>query len=92
MTINFISFKKDSDETCTVRSKSDNIEIMVGRETDEIIKELFKSLLKRYQERLEEPMRESEFIFDRGDALYHNLNKVILSRGGSHIDYPRWQQ
>ena len=31
--VNFISSKKDSDETRTMRTKSNNIEIMMGRET-----------------------------------------------------------
>ena len=35
MEINFIS-SKDSNETRTMHTKSDNIEIMVGIETDEI--------------------------------------------------------
>ena len=52
MAINFISSKKDSDETRTMRTKSDDIEIMMGSETDDIIKELFKSLLQINQERL----------------------------------------
>ena len=30
-------------------SKSDNVEIIMGIETDNIIKELFKSFLKNYQ-------------------------------------------
>ena len=47
MTINFIS-SKDSDETRTMRTKCDNIEIMMRDETDDIIKELFESLLQRY--------------------------------------------
>ena len=55
--INFVS-SKDSDETRTMHSKYDNIEIMIGSETDEIIEELFKSLLHRYQEGLEESMKE----------------------------------
>ena len=55
--INFVS-SKDSDETKTMHSKCDNIEIMIGSETDEIIEELFKSLLHRYQEGLEESMKE----------------------------------
>ena len=42
MSINFIS-----DEMRTMHTKSNNIEIMVGIETDEIIEELFKSLLQR---------------------------------------------
>ena len=41
MAINFIS-SKDSDETRTMYTKSNNIEIMMGSETaDEIIAELF---------------------------------------------------
>ena len=55
--INFVS-SKDSDETKTMHSKCDNIEIMIGSETDEIIEEIFKSLLHRYQEGLEESMKE----------------------------------
>ena len=48
MEINFISSKKDSDETRTICIKSNNIKIMMGSETDEIAEELFKSLLQRY--------------------------------------------
>ena len=61
MAINFIS-SKDFDETSTICSKSNNIEIMIGYETDEIIEELFESFLQKYQEELEERMRGSEFI------------------------------
>ena len=84
--INFIS-SKDSDETCTTHTKSANIEIMMGGETDEIIEELFESLL---QERLEESMKGSKFIFDSADVLFHNLNKISLNHGGSHINSPEW--
>ena len=51
MEINFISSKKNSDETCTMRTKSGNIGVIMGSETHEVIKELFKSLSQRYQER-----------------------------------------
>ena len=37
MSINFISSKDDSDEVRIMRAKSDNIEITMGNETDEII-------------------------------------------------------
>ena len=40
MTINFIS-STDFDKTCIIYIKSYNIESMMGRETDEIVKELF---------------------------------------------------
>ena len=89
MTINFIS-SKDSDETPTMHTRSNNVEIMVGIETNEIIKDLFESFLQKYQEGLKESMRGSEFVYDSVDVLYYNLNKVSLSRGGSYIDSPKW--
>ena len=52
MAINFIS-SKDSDETRTMHTKSNNVEIMIGSETDEIIEDLFESFLQKYQEGLE---------------------------------------
>ena len=53
-----------------MHAKSNNVEIMMGSETNEIIEELFKSFLQRYQKWLEESMRGSEFIFDSVDTLY----------------------
>ena len=35
-------------------------------------------------------MRGTEFIFDRVDVFYYNLNKISLIRGGSCIDSPEW--
>ena len=55
MVINFIS-SKDSGEILTMHTKSDNIEIMIGNETDEIIEDRFESLLQRYQKDLEKSM------------------------------------
>ena len=74
MQINFIS-SKDSDETRTMHTKSDNIEIMMGNETDEIIEKLFKSLLQKYQDRLEESMRGSKFIRDSVDLCITTFKK-----------------
>ena len=89
MQINFIS-SKDSEETCTMHTKSHNIEIMMGNETDEIIEKLFESLLQNYQKDLEESMRGSGFVFDSIDLLYYHLQKIGLKRGGSYIDSPEW--
>ena len=67
-----------------MNTKSNNVEIMIGSETDEIIEDLFESFLQKYQEGLEESMRGSEFVYDSVayDVLYYNLNKVSLSRKG----------
>ena len=58
ITINFFSEEteesEDSEETCNMYSNSDNIKVMLGRETDKIIEDLFDSLLERHQQNLEE--------------------------------------
>ena len=51
MSINFISFK-DSDEIRTLRAKSNNIKIVMGNKTDEIIDNflsLFYKIIKNIQ-------------------------------------------
>ena len=52
-----------------MRSKSDNIEIMINDEADEVTKELFNSLKDRYQNNLES-MKGSQFVFDYVHLLY----------------------
>ena len=44
LAINFVS-SKDNDEERAMRSKSDNIEIMIDEKIDEAIEKLFESLL-----------------------------------------------
>ena len=90
MTTSFISSEEDSDEALTMRTKRENIEIMMGSQTDEIIEELLKCLSQRYQEGLEESMRGIEFAFGSLDALYYDLNNISLNRGGSNIDSREW--
>ena len=73
-----------------MHTKSDNEEIMVGSDTNDVIKELFKSFLQRYQEGLQENMEGSDFEFDGVNLLYYDFNKTSLNRGGSYIDSPEW--
>ena len=47
--INFISLKPGSDETRIMYTRSGNEEFMNGDDTNEIIKELFKSFLQKYE-------------------------------------------
>ena len=59
MKINFVSSLPDSNKTHIVHAKSDNVEIMMGSETNKIFEELFKSIGQRYQESLQkESMKE----------------------------------
>ena len=58
----------------------DNIEIMMGTETNDIIKELFESFLKRYQKSLKEKMKDSNFVFESADLLYYSLHKITFKK------------
>ena len=80
----------DSDETRTMHTKSDNTEITISNETDEIVEELFEYLLQKYQGGLEKAMKGSEFVFDSVDLLYYKLHKISLNIDGSYIDSPEW--
>ena len=88
--INFLSLKPGSDETHIIHTRSDNIEIMIGDDNDDVIEELFKSFLKRYEENLQNKMRGSEFEFDGVNFLYYDFNKISINTGGSYIDSPQW--
>ena len=88
--INFISLKPGSDETRIMHRRSDNIGIMIGDDNDDIIEELFKSFLQKYDENLQNKMRGSNFEFDRVNFLYYDFNEISLSKGGSYIDSPKW--
>ena len=63
ITISFSSSRDDSDEERVMHSKSDNIEITITDQTDEIIEKLFNSLKNKYQNNLQS-MRGGEFVFD----------------------------
>ena len=86
--INFISLKPGSNETHIMYTRSDNVE-MFGYDNDDIIEQLFESLLQKYEENLQNKMRGSEFEFDGVNFLYYDFNKTSINRGGSYIDSPK---
>ena len=88
--VNFISLKPGSGETRIMYTRSDNIEIMFGDDNDDIIEQLFESLLQKYEENLQNKIRGSEFEFDGVNFLYYDFNKTSINRGGSYIDSPKW--
>ena len=85
MSINFISLK-DSNEVRTMYTKSGNVDIMTDVDTNDVVEELFKSTLERYQTGLQESIRGSEVVFDCINELHYKLHKVDLNRGRSYID------
>ena len=58
MRVIFVSFT-NANETLEMYSKRDNVKIMSGIETEDIINELVNTFHKRYQEELETKMRGS---------------------------------
>ena len=61
MQITFIS-SLDAEESHIMHLKSDSPEIVMVIKTDDIINELFKSFLRKYQDGLETKMKGSDFF------------------------------
>ena len=89
--ITFISFK-DYHKKKVMHLKSANIEIMIlnNDKANEVIPELFQSLLSRHQIGLETSLRGSDFILDCDCLLYYKCHKINFKRHGSYIDSPDW--
>ena len=88
MRVNFIS-SKDTGETRTIYVWSDNASITRRSDTDYIIRELFRSFLRNYQEELK-ILKGSNFVFESVELMDYKLHRVRLRRGGSYIKSPEW--
>ena len=71
-----------------MHSKSNNTEVLTYDDPEEIIEELFESLVSRYKIGLETQMRSSDLIFDFINLIYYKCHKINFRRGGSYIDSP----
>ena len=88
MRVIFIS-SKDTGETRTIYVWSDNVKIMWGINTNNIIKELSQSFLHNYHEQLK-IISGSEFIFESVEVMNYKLHRVRLRRGRSYTKSPKW--
>ena len=77
------------DEERVMHSKNDSTEFMSCDNVNEVVDELFESLLLRYQISLKSLMTRSGFIFNSGQFLYYKCHKVTFKLGGSYVDSPR---
>ena len=57
-----------------MHSKSDNLEVMTYDNANEVIEEIFESLLSKYQMGLETSIKGSDFIFDDVSLLYYKCH------------------
>ena len=88
MSVTFVSHINDKNRI--MHSKSDNVTIMPGYETSDIIDLLFNSFKERYQGVLETRMVGSSYTFDNINHLDYHLNKIILNRGSTYAKKPKW--
>ena len=88
MHVNFIS-SKDTGKTRIYYIWSDNISIIQGENTNDIIREIFNSFLNNYQKELK-IIKRSDFVFKSVNLLDYKLHRVRLKRGGSYIKSPKW--
>ena len=86
--VNFIS-SRDTGETRIYYVWSDNVSIMQGTDTYDIIGEIFKSFLHNYQQELK-IIKGSDFVFESVDLLDDKFHRVRLNRGGSYKKSPKW--
>ena len=62
---------------------------MWGSDTEDIIREVFRSLLHNYQEELK-IIKGSDFVFKSVELMDYKLHRVRLRRGRSYIKSPEW--
>ena len=89
MHVNFVS-SNDTGEIRTIFVWSDNEEIRLGNETDDIIKGLLNSFLNNYQKEEIVLRNGSNFVFESVDLLSYHINKASLKRGKSCMKSPEW--
>ena len=89
MSVNFVSFN-DTGEIRTIFVLSDNEEIRLGNETDDIVNRLVSSFLNNYQKEEIILRNGSNFVFESVDLLSYHIHKTSLKRGKSYIKSPEW--
>ena len=89
MHVNFVS-SSDTGQICTIFVCSDNEQIRLVNETDDIIKERINSFLNNYQKDEMILRNESNFVSESVDLLSYNIHKTSLKRGNSYIKFPYW--
>ena len=89
MGLNFIS-TNDTGEIHTFYANSDNEEIRLGNETNDIINGLLKSFLSDYQEKEKILRNGSNFLCESVNLLVYRIHKTSLKRGKSYIKSPEW--
>ena len=79
------------EETRTIYTKSEPVEIFMGSNTEYVIDKVFNTLLQRFQRAQESSIeRGSEFIPDTVKLLYYHFQRIDIRRSESYIMSPDW--
>ena len=82
---------KSFEQTSTIYTKCEPVEIFMGSNTGEVIDRLFNTLLQRFQNAQETSNeRGSEFIRDSVELLYYHFQRIDIRRAKSYITSPNW--
>ena len=80
MHVSFVN-SNDTGETRSIFVWSDNEEIRLGNETNDIVKRLINSFLNNYQKEEIILRNGSNFEFESVDLLSYRIHKTSLKRG-----------
>ena len=89
MGINFMH-ATDRDKNRTFHVKSDNVEIRLSDDANNIITKLLESFLNNYQKEEQILRNASNYAFESVDMLGIHFHNIKLKRGSSYIDSPKW--
>ena len=81
---------KNFEDTCTIYTKSEPVEIFMGSDTNDVIDRLFNTTLKRFQQGIKTSVEESEFTRESVGLLYYHFQKIYIRRAESYIISPDW--
>ena len=70
--------------------KTKIVVIMMGSDTNETVKELCDSLIKKYQELLEYSTRNSGPVLEGVESMTYDINKTTINGSGSYTESPTW--
>ena len=79
MNVNFVS-SNDTEENRTIFVQSDNEEIRLGNETDNIIKRILNFFIYNYQKEEIALRNGSNFVFESVDLLSYHIDKTRLEK------------
>ena len=79
------------EETRSIYTESEAVEIFMGSYTEDVIYRLSDTLLQRFQHAQETSNhRRSEFIPDSVELLYYHCERMYIRRAESYIMSPDW--